>query len=173
MPFTEQRTVASPTGATFNVYVRQAEAQPAPSCRSTTDWPSMRRAMPASPISWPRAAISLYAHDHRGHGYTKAPDAPQGSFGETDGGAKVIADIGAVHDSIRREHPALPLIIFGHSMGGIIALNSCCVILRICRRRDLERQFFRRRCSAALAKRSSPGSASASARTFRRACCRG
>jgi alpha-beta hydrolase superfamily lysophospholipase len=65
----------------------------------------------------------VYAHDHRGHGHTKAPDAPAGMFAIEDGAAKVIADVGAVHDLIAEEHPGLPVIVFGHSMGGLIALN--------------------------------------------------
>ena len=44
-------------------------------------------------------------------------------FGKPDGGAKVIADVAAVHDLIANEHPGLPVIVFGHSMGGLIALN--------------------------------------------------
>ena len=65
----------------------------------------------------------VYAHDHRGHGATNAPDAPPGIFGNPDGASKVIADVAAIHDLIAREHPGLPVIVFGHSMGGFIALN--------------------------------------------------
>lgn len=35
----------------------------------------------------------------------------------------VIADVNAVHDEIARRHPGLPVIVFGHSMGGLIALG--------------------------------------------------
>jgi alpha-beta hydrolase superfamily lysophospholipase len=35
----------------------------------------------------------------------------------------VLADVAAMHDLIAAEHPGLPVIIFGHSMGGLIALN--------------------------------------------------
>src|SRR5690606_6467068 len=52
-----------------------------------------------------------------------APDAPPGRFAGTGGKEKVIADVVAVHDLIAREHPGLPVIVFGHSMGGLIALN--------------------------------------------------
>ncbi|MBW3095947.1 alpha/beta hydrolase [Pseudohoeflea coraliihabitans] len=65
----------------------------------------------------------VYAHDHRGHGGTRAPDAAPGLFAREDGVAKVLADIAAVHAEIRRTHPGLPVICFGHSMGGLIALN--------------------------------------------------
>ena len=65
----------------------------------------------------------VYAHDHRGHGGTTAPDAPSRSFGAHDGWKKVLADVGAVHDLIAARHPDLPVIAFGHSMGGLVALN--------------------------------------------------
>lgn len=35
----------------------------------------------------------------------------------------MLADVDAVHDLIAREHAGLPVILFGHSMGGLIALN--------------------------------------------------
>ncbi|TGV30101.1 alpha/beta hydrolase, partial [Mesorhizobium sp. M8A.F.Ca.ET.142.01.1.1] len=65
----------------------------------------------------------VYAHDHRGHGATKAADAPLGKFADSDGIAKVIADVDAVHDLIAKEHPGLPVMAFGHSLGASIALN--------------------------------------------------
>lgn len=64
-----------------------------------------------------------YAHDHRGHGLTKAPDAPPGQFAASNGVDKVIEDVAAIHRSIAVDHPGLPVICFGHSMGGLIALN--------------------------------------------------
>lgn len=123
MPFSEQRTVSSPTGAALNVYIRKADGAP----RGVVH---INHGLAEHAARYSRFADYLagrgymtYAHDHRGHGYTKAPDAPQGRFGDKDGGGKVIADIAALHEMIRREHTKLPLILFGHSMGGIIALN--------------------------------------------------
>ncbi|PWV95271.1 alpha-beta hydrolase superfamily lysophospholipase [Hoeflea marina] len=65
----------------------------------------------------------VYAHDHRGHGGTRAPDAIPGQFAHAGGTEKVIADVLAVHDHIAARHPGLPVVVFGHSMGGLIALN--------------------------------------------------
>lgn len=64
-----------------------------------------------------------YAHDHRGHGETSASDAELGLFARKDGVAKVIADVMAMRDRALADHPGLPVILFGHSMGGLIALN--------------------------------------------------
>lgn len=65
----------------------------------------------------------VYAHDHRGHGYTTASDAPLGQFAAKDGWSKVIADVKAVNTHIHGQHQGLPVICFGHSMGSIIAFN--------------------------------------------------
>ncbi|MCU0831744.1 MAG: alpha/beta hydrolase [Rhizobiaceae bacterium] len=69
------------------------------------------------------AGFHAYAHDHRGHGATTAPDARPRLFAAQGGAGKVIADVDAVHDLIATRHPGLPVITFGHSMGGLIALN--------------------------------------------------
>ncbi|RUM08222.1 alpha/beta fold hydrolase [Rhizobium chutanense] len=66
----------------------------------------------------------VYAHDHRGHGETTAPDAPIGRFARRDGVEKVIGDVLAVRNYAASRHPGLPVILFGHSMGGLIALNA-------------------------------------------------
>lgn len=66
----------------------------------------------------------VYAHDHRGHGLTKAPDAPLGRFAAREGVAKVLDDVRTIRDLAVTEHPGLPVILFGHSMGGLIALNA-------------------------------------------------
>tara|TARA_R110002020_G_scaffold48286_16_gene137749 strand:+ start:69 stop:1007 length:939 start_codon:yes stop_codon:yes gene_type:complete len=65
----------------------------------------------------------VYAHDHRGHGATRAPDAIPGAFAAKDGATKVVADVAAIHAMIAARHPGLPVVTFGHSMGGLIALN--------------------------------------------------
>lgn len=69
------------------------------------------------------AGFHVYAHDHRGHGATTAPDAQQGIFAAKDGWDKVLADIKFVNSEIRAKHPKLPLIMFGHSMGGMLTYN--------------------------------------------------
>ncbi len=65
----------------------------------------------------------VYAQDHRGHGATRADDAPQSVFAKRNGWDAVMADVAAVNAHIRETHPGAPVIVFGHSMGGVIALN--------------------------------------------------
>lgn len=66
----------------------------------------------------------VYAHDHRGHGATQGADAPFGRYALSDGPQKVVADVRVMAELARTEHPGLPVILFGHSMGGLIALNA-------------------------------------------------
>jgi alpha-beta hydrolase superfamily lysophospholipase len=66
----------------------------------------------------------VYAHDHRGHGESEAADAPLGRFARRNGIGHVVGDIAAVRDYATARHPGLPVILLGHSMGGLIALNA-------------------------------------------------
>lgn len=123
MAFTEQLILRSPTGAGLNLYVKRAEA-PARAVVQVNHGLAEHAARYARFADFlSRRGIHVYAHDHRGHGRTAAPDAPPGRFAATDGGEKVLADVAAVHDRIAADHPGLPVIVFGHSMGGLIALN--------------------------------------------------
>ncbi|KQZ81350.1 lysophospholipase [Mesorhizobium sp. Root157] len=123
MPFDDQSTLASPTGAALNLYVRRAEGKLRAVVQINHGLAehAARYARFADFLS--RRGYHVYAHDHRGHGFTRAPDAPQGRFGERDGGAKVLADVAVVHELIAKNHAGVPVIVFGHSMGGLIALN--------------------------------------------------
>lgn len=123
MPYDDRRTVASPSGASLNLYTRLSKAP----ARAVVQ---VNHGLAEHAARYERFADFLaehgfhsYAHDHRGHGFTNAPDAPPGRFGTPSGRDKVIADVAAIHGLIRAEHSGLPVILFGHSMGGLIALN--------------------------------------------------
>jgi alpha-beta hydrolase superfamily lysophospholipase len=123
MGFDTRTTIASPTGASLNLYTRLANT----TARAVVQ---INHGLAEHATRYGRFAdflaergFHVYAHDHRGHGFTMAPDAPPGRFGTPSGRDKVIADVAAIHGVIRAEHPGLPVIIFGHSMGGLIALN--------------------------------------------------
>jgi len=68
------------------------------------------------------AGYAVYAQDLRGHGATTAPDAPLGVLAAQDGFDALAADALAVNDHIRANHPGLPVVVFGHSMGSILSL---------------------------------------------------
>lgn len=67
--------------------------------------------------------FAVFIHDLRGHGNTRAEDAPLGRFSPSDGLKLVLEDQNAVVDHIAKEFPNVPIIAFGHSLGAIIALN--------------------------------------------------
>lgn len=66
------------------------------------------------------AGLTVYGNDHRGHGRT-APSAEQlGDFGP-GGFPLLVEDIYKLTSVARSEHPDLPLILLGHSMGSFAA----------------------------------------------------
>jgi alpha-beta hydrolase superfamily lysophospholipase len=69
------------------------------------------------------AGFSVWAPDHRGHGASPGP-LGLGDFGE-GGWAALVADLAQVVAVARRETPALPLCLFGHSMGSFAAQELC------------------------------------------------
>jgi alpha-beta hydrolase superfamily lysophospholipase len=61
------------------------------------------------------AGFVVYAQDQRGHGASADPEA-LGDLGK-DSWPGLVEDIGLLSAHIRSEHPGLPLILLGHSMG--------------------------------------------------------
>jgi alpha-beta hydrolase superfamily lysophospholipase len=122
--FEETRRHRSPTGADLAYHHAAAEG----SARGIVlvlhglAEHSLRYARFAAALSG--RGYHVYAHDHRGHGETMAADAPRGQFSRRNGRAKAIDDVVAVRDLALAAHPGLPVILFGHSMGGLISLNS-------------------------------------------------
>jgi alpha-beta hydrolase superfamily lysophospholipase len=66
------------------------------------------------------AGFAVYADDHRGHGRTVTSSSDFGVFAEINGWNKVVEDLRTLHLRIREEHPGLPVIFLGHSMGSFL-----------------------------------------------------
>ncbi|MEX2626388.1 MAG: alpha/beta hydrolase [Ilumatobacteraceae bacterium] len=62
------------------------------------------------------AGAIVYAHDHRGHGRTAGDPEHFGDLGP-GGWPALVADLRHVGEHARAEHPDLPLVVIGHSMG--------------------------------------------------------
>jgi alpha-beta hydrolase superfamily lysophospholipase len=62
----------------------------------------------------------IYADDHRGHGLTAAGPDDLGDFGE-NGAELVVEDLRRLTSLARAEHPDLPLVLLGHSLGSFFA----------------------------------------------------
>ncbi|MBJ7263366.1 MAG: lysophospholipase [Burkholderiaceae bacterium] len=66
---------------------------------------------------WATVGLATYAYDQRGFGAS-----PRG--GVWAGADTMVADLSAAVDAIRREHPAIPLVVLGESMGGAIVAHA-------------------------------------------------
>ncbi|MDY6921746.1 MAG: alpha/beta hydrolase [Pseudomonadota bacterium] len=71
------------------------------------------------------AGYVVYAHDHRGHGHSIPQGGLVGHYADNNGWRLVLADVGTVNQHIRQQHPQLPLVLLGHSMGSFIAQGYC------------------------------------------------
>ncbi|MDI6028018.1 alpha/beta hydrolase [Corticibacterium sp. UT-5YL-CI-8] len=123
MAFDETFTLASPTGAALNIYAKHPEGPPRSVVQINHGLAEHAGRYAGFADYLAARGNHVYAHDHRGHGFTKAKGAPFGVFAPTNGADAVIADVEAIHGLIGERHPDVPVIVFGHSMGGLVALN--------------------------------------------------
>lgn len=65
-------------------------------------------------------AYTVYAEDHRGHGRTGEINTKLGDMGEANAFERVCDDVLALGKRAQTEHPDLPLVILGHSLGSLI-----------------------------------------------------
>lgn len=61
------------------------------------------------------------ANDQRGHGRTAGKLAATGHFADRDGWQRVLLDIEQIRRRAQQDYPQLPGVLFGHSMGSLIA----------------------------------------------------
>ncbi|WP_095169810.1 alpha/beta hydrolase [Pseudomonas sp. Irchel 3H3] len=62
----------------------------------------------------------VYALDQRGHGQT-ATNGVLGHYADADGWCKVVGDLASLNQHIGQQHPGVPIVLLGHSMGSYIA----------------------------------------------------
>ena len=65
--------------------------------------------------------ILVYGQDHAGHGKSIGEDMPKGYFCKENGWDALVQDMRTLRDTVMKEHPGLPTILFGHSMGSFLA----------------------------------------------------
>ncbi|WP_152045964.1 alpha/beta fold hydrolase [Aureimonas psammosilenae] len=121
--FDSRFSLESPTGALLNVHRAEAKGQDHGVLLVFHGLAEHAARYGRFAAEMAARGFHVYAHDHRGHGSTTAVDAPLRRFAKHSGPAKVLADCRAVLDAAHRSHHDLPVIVFGHSMGGHIALN--------------------------------------------------
>src|SRR5690606_5121419 len=59
----------------------------------------------------------VYGNEHRGHGQTGLNANIIGYFAAENGFDLVVEDMYQLTEMIRKNHPNIPIFIFGHSMG--------------------------------------------------------
>jgi alpha-beta hydrolase superfamily lysophospholipase len=119
----EQQMIPSTTGAQLSLWSRKAKGTAkgvVQICHGLGEH-AERYTRFAEALS--EAGYAVYAEDHRGHGKTTAPDAPAGFFAKADGWNQVLADKAFINSYIHEQHPDVPVILFGHSLGGTIAFS--------------------------------------------------
>ena len=65
-----------------------------------------------------RAGYAVHGYDQRGHGYAQGPRAQVRRFED------LIGDLAQFVATVRAWHPEAPLVLFGHSMGGVVAARA-------------------------------------------------
>jgi alpha-beta hydrolase superfamily lysophospholipase len=122
--FSRQFTFTAKSGAALNVYHEPASGAP----RGVI---AINHGLAEHAARYGRFAKVLsakgyhvYAHDHRGHGFSKVQGASLGTFAKKDGWQRVLDDTLDIRQHAQEANAGLPLILFGHSMGGLIAMNS-------------------------------------------------
>ena len=66
------------------------------------------------------AGYGAYAADHRAHGRTAA-DFGQFGVARPGGWDAIVTDLHELTDHIKSQHPGLPVVLMGHSMGSMMA----------------------------------------------------
>lgn len=66
------------------------------------------------------AGYAVYANDHRGHGRTAAQFGRYGIAGPA-GWDAIVSDVRRLTQHVRSQHSGAPVVLLGHSMGGMIA----------------------------------------------------
>jgi alpha-beta hydrolase superfamily lysophospholipase len=61
--------------------------------------------------------FAVWAYDHHGHGESS------GARGGLPGELRLVEDLALVIDDARRENAGLPLVLLGHSLGGLVAAS--------------------------------------------------
>ncbi|WP_418118558.1 lysophospholipase [Variovorax sp. 350MFTsu5.1] len=61
--------------------------------------------------------FAVWAHDHYGHGESSGPR------GGLPSELRLVDDLALVVDDARRENPGLPVVLLGHSLGGLVVAS--------------------------------------------------
>ncbi|ORE89705.1 alpha/beta hydrolase [Aurantimonas sp. 22II-16-19i] len=123
MRFDDEKSLDSRSGATLHLYRTKAEGEARGIVLVFHGLAEHAGRYGRFARELARQGFHVFAHDHRGHGSTVAPDAPLRRFAGSGGSEKLLRDCRAVHLHALELVGELPVVVFGHSLGGHIALN--------------------------------------------------
>ncbi len=112
-------TYPSADGTTITAYRWDPEGSPRAIVQITHGMGEHARRYEHVALALTGAGYVVYAQDHRGHGASAAPGKP-GDLGQ-GGWSALVGDIGGLSAVARREHPGIPVVLLGHSMGSFAA----------------------------------------------------
>ncbi len=119
----ERARLATPSGADLAIYTATATAEPRAIVQINHGLAECADRYEPFALFLAARGYHVIAQDHRGHGYTEASDGAPRRFADKDGWTKLMSDVAAVQDHGRALWGDLPMIVFGHSMGAVIAMN--------------------------------------------------
>ena len=122
MAFT-RRILESPTGAQLALYESAAEGETRGVVHINHGLAEHAARYERFADTLAQAGWAVIAQDHRGHGLTVAPDGAPRLFAYENGWTQLMEDAAAVNAEAREKHPGKPVVVFGHSMGGVVSLN--------------------------------------------------
>jgi alpha-beta hydrolase superfamily lysophospholipase len=64
--------------------------------------------------------VAVYSNDHIGHGLTAKTSSDLGHFPRKDDWQRSVDILHYLTQKIRKEHPGIPVFLFGHSMGSVM-----------------------------------------------------
>jgi alpha-beta hydrolase superfamily lysophospholipase len=67
------------------------------------------------------SGYAVYAKDHRGHCKTAGSLEAVGWIANKDGWDLIVDDMHRLTETIKKEHPGIPVFLFGHSMGSFLS----------------------------------------------------
>ena len=68
-----------------------------------------------------RNGFLVYGHDQAGHGKSIPKEGIPGFFREADGWSALVEDMRRFFLQVKEGYPAIPFVLFGHSMGSFLA----------------------------------------------------
>lgn len=112
---TSSFTYPSPDGTQIVAYRWDPAGQPTAAVQITHGMGEHARRYEHVALALTDAGYVVFAQDHRGHGATASAD-DLGNLG-AGGWTALVEDIGMLSAVVWGQHPGLPLILLGHSMG--------------------------------------------------------